>query len=396
MPTRYSLNPLVSRAAASPFPAIRGCAGGDIEALPPLDLCGTGSGVVPSRDLVAAIAALAAEPGIERPTPVLGLPDLRSALATDIVARYGGAVATEQIAITAGSSQALCLALMAIARTGDDVIVAEPTAFGPTTWLDMLGVRAVVVPFRPDRDGVPDPQQIAARLGPRTRAVLLGSPNSATGAVYPAELFEVLFNLCKRHSIALIVDEAYRDFVGDASPHRLFARSDWDANLVHAYSFSTGFGLPGYRVGALASSPALLDSVTKTMDCIAVCAPHLGQRAALFALTELPAWRPYVGRVAAQRRRALLQALEHGAPAFRVVSAGAVFAYLAHPFDLPSRAVARLLAEQQHLLTLPGGAFGPSQDGYLRLAYGDLAVELMPEVAARMRRSLEPRATARS
>src|SRR3546814_17530242 len=109
-------------------------------------------------------------------------------------------------------------------------------------WLEMVGITPVHLPFRPDRGGVPDPADAAARIGPKTRAIVLVTPNNPTGAVYPPEVIAEFHALARTHGIALVLDETYRDFLPeDGATHDLFRANDWRSTLVHLSSFSQVF-----------------------------------------------------------------------------------------------------------------------------------------------------------
>src|SRR5258708_22668781 len=126
---------------------------------------------------------------------------------------YGAAVAPQEVAITAGCNQAFCLAMMALAGAGDEVMLPVPYYFNHRMWLDMLGVATVALPFRPDRGGVPDPREAAERITARTRAIVLISPNNPTGAVYPPSVLAEFLAVARSRAIALVIDETYKDFL---------------------------------------------------------------------------------------------------------------------------------------------------------------------------------------
>jgi aspartate/methionine/tyrosine aminotransferase len=151
--------------------------------------------------------------------------------------------------------------------------------------------------------------------------------------------------MAERRGIALVIDETYRDFRGFAAPaHPLFEQPRWRDTFVHLYSFSKAFALTGYRVGAVAAAPRLMAELEKLMDCLAICAPHVSQAAVEFALGELGDWK--AGKVALMQTRleALRAAFADPELAYRMVSSGAFFAWVKHPFSgVPAREVARRL-----------------------------------------------------
>jgi aspartate/methionine/tyrosine aminotransferase len=250
----------------------------------------------------------------------------------------------------------------------------------------------VHLPFRPDRGGVPDPADAEKLIGPKARAIVLVTPNNPTGAIYPPETIKAFYDLAKRRGLALILDETYRDFLPrDGAPHDLFAEPDWRDTLVQLYSFSKVYCLTGYRVGSIIAGPALIAEIAKAMDTVAICAPRIGQLAALYGLEHLKGWR--VGNTAMMRERlqALVQALKANDIGYELISAGAYFAYLRHPFKgRAAGEVARALAGEQNILALPGSMFGPGQEEFLRFAFANVPAETMPAIGRRLAQSHRP------
>jgi aspartate/methionine/tyrosine aminotransferase len=384
----YRVNPLLEGIAPPPiaeahswikdriFPADK----------PLIDVCQAVPGYPPPAALTDHLASIIGEPATSRYTDIEGLPALREALAADMTRAYGGAVRAEQVLITAGCNQAYCLTTLALAKPGDEIILPLPYYFNYQMWLDMQGIAARHVSFRPDNAGIPDFDEVAAAIGPKTRALLLISPNNPTGAVYAPSVIRRFYELAKSRGIALILDETYRDFMPhDAAAHDLFGDPDWDRTLIHLYSFSKVFCLTGYRVGAMVGAPALVAEVAKAMDTVAICAPRIGQLAAISGLASLSDWRQGNTRLMRDRLAALQQALSRNDLGYELVSAGAYFAYLKHPHrGLSATSVARRLVDRQNLLSLPGSMFGPGQEDFLRVAFANVDKSLMPEIAARL------------
>jgi aspartate/methionine/tyrosine aminotransferase len=156
-------------------------------------------------------------------TAIEGIPALRESLAAHVAERYRGYVAAENMLITAGCNQAFCLAIQALARAGDAVMLPVPYYFNHQMWLEIQGITPIHLPFRQDRAGVPDPDEAAALLTPETKAIVLVTPSNPTGAVYPPAVIDQFRDLAEERGIALIVDETYRDFLVDENgpPHNL-------------------------------------------------------------------------------------------------------------------------------------------------------------------------------
>ena len=384
----YATNPLLGAVAPPPVAEVYGWIDGREfpDDKPLLDVSQAVPGYPPDEALTGHLAGLVSDPATSLYTDIHGVTPLRTALAAHTAALYNGAIEPGEVAITAGCNQAFCLAIMALAAPGDEVILPVPYYFNHRMWLDMQGVTPVYMPFHEDQGGVPDPADVAALVTPRTRAIVLTTPNNPTGAVFDDTVMDAFFEAAKAHGIALVVDETYRDFLSaKRPPHGLFARTDWRETLVHLYSFSKVYCLTGYRAGAIIAGETLLSQEIKAMDCISICAPAIGQAAALFGLKHLAGWRADKRALMADRVEALQLAFRRNDMAYEVVSAGAYFAYLKHPFgDTPSAQVARRLADDHNVLCIPGGMFGPGQEQYLRFAFANLDVDLMPALAQRM------------
>jgi len=385
----YAVNPLLRPVSAAPIPVARSWIGGRTFPAdkPLIDVSQAVPGYPPPAELTRHLAGLMGGEDIHRYTDVPGTPELRQALAGDMNAIYGGAIEAAQVAITAGCNQAFCFAIQSLAAPGDEVILPLPYYFNHQMWLEMSGVVPRYLPFRPERGGLPDLAEAAALIGPKTRAIVLVTPNNPTGAVYPPALIEAFFELAKSRGVALVIDETYRDFLpDDAAPHGLFQRPDWAGTLVQLYSFSKAYCITGYRVGSVIAGPALLEQLAKVIDTVAICAPHVGQAAALYGIERLVPWRQGNTRLMRRRLAALRAAFEgQNALGYRLVTAGAYFAYVEHPFaGAQAETVAKRLATEENLLALPGSWFGPDQERYLRVAFANVGEEKMPEIARRL------------
>ena len=308
--------------------------------------------------------------------PVLGLPELREAIATQWSAAYGGSISLTQVAITSGCNQAFAATVAAISGEGDEIILPTPWYFNHKMWLDMAGVRSVALRTGPDL--LPDPDMARRLITPRTRAISLVTPNNPGGVEYPAELVAAFFKLARETGIYLIVDETYRDFDSrSGAPHTLFEEPDWDRTLVHLYSFSKAYRLTGHRTGALIAHPDLLAGAEKFLDTVAICPPQLGQHAALWGMRNLSQWLAGERAEILDRRAAIAEgfpALE--SQGWRLMGLGAYFAYVQHPFSMPSDQLAPALVREAGLLVLPGTMFMPQDDPagarQLRVAFANV------------------------
>ncbi|MEM7171133.1 MAG: aminotransferase [Pseudomonadota bacterium] len=326
-------------------------------------------------------------------TPILGLPKLRDALALDLAKGYDAPIGEESVAITCGGNHAFCMAILALASPGDEVILPEPFYFNHEMWFDMQGIGVRRLACRERGEGmVPEPADAAALITERTRAIVLISPNNPTGTIYEPARLKAFYDLARQHDLALVVDETYKDFLpGDGPAHSLFAEPDWGDVFVQLYSFSKVYSLTGYRTGSIAAGPRFIQAVAKIADTLNICAPRVGQEAALFGLTELGDWREHKRQDLLARIKLLDRAVAKHKPAFQMVSRGAFFAYLRHPLGgQASIEVSRRLLMEQSVLTWPGSFFGRDQDPYIRLAFANAKPTEIDETIARLARFGDP------
>ncbi len=308
--------------------------------------------------------------------PVLGNPDLREALATQISQHYDAEVQPHQVAITSGCNQAFAAAISALTDEGDEVVLPTPWYFNHKMWLDMAGVTAI--DLQTNDDLLPDPDAARTLITDRTRAISLVTPNNPGGVEYPSDLVQAFYDLARETGIRLLVDETYRDFDSRSGPpHRLFSQADWDQTLVHLYSFSKAYRLTGHRVGAIATSPDLLAEIEKFLDTVAICPGQMGQFAALWGMQNLSQWVAGERDEILDRRVAIQEMLPRlTSKGWRLLGLGAYFAYLEHPFDMPSDVLAQKLVSEAGILLLPGTMFMPDTDPagkqQVRVAFANL------------------------
>ena len=354
---------------------------------PLIDLSQAVPGYPPALQMRQHLGELLLDPTMHGYTPILGLPALRETYAAHLSSFYGARIGADEVGITSGCNQAFCLALMSIAQAGDQVILPRPHYFNHDMWMRMQGVGPVSLDFRPGSGAVPNAEDAEKLIGPRTRAIVLISPNNPTGAVYPRATIHAFYELAKKHGIALLLDETYKDFLPEGErPHGLFDEPNWQGTLVHLYSFSKVFALTGYRVGGVTAGAKLMAEIEKAMDCVSICPPRLGQEAALYGLQHLLPWARKNTEGLKARADLLGQGLQRS-NRWRLVSIGAYFAYVEHPFPgQPSTEVSKRLSDEENLLTIPGDMFGAGQERFVRLAFANVTDDKIPLVLERLER----------
>jgi aspartate/methionine/tyrosine aminotransferase len=323
--------------------------------------------------------------------PVLGLPALREEIAAQFSAIYGGTIGAHEVAITQGCNQAFTAVMATLAGAGDEVVLPTPWYFNHKMWLDMTGVKAV--PLDTGATLIPDAAAAAQLITPKTRAIVLVTPNNHGGVEYPADTVAAFRDLCRTNGLALIIDETYRDFDSRHSvelggrPHDLFADPDWADTVIQLYSFSKAYRLTGHRVGCIVAGTARLAEVEKFLDTVAICPSQLGQIGALWGMRNLTQWVAGERDEILARRTAMVggfAALE----GWKLLGCGAYFAYVEHPFDLASDVLCKRLVTEASLLMLPGTMFQPEGSAagkrQIRIAFANVDAAGIAEMFRRL------------
>lgn len=380
-------NPAITRLTAPPVSVVldwRASYDGSKGAL--IDMSQAVPGYPAHPDMLQALADAAATPDAARYGRVEGDDGLRDAYATHLSTLYDAPIAPEQTHITSGCNQAFVAAALAVAGRGEEILMMRPCYFNHESALGMLGIDIAYVDCHSENGMRPLPADIDSAIGPKTRALALVSPNNPCGTIYPADLLDEIFQLCKRRGIWLILDETYRDFLplNSDRPHRLFGHEGWQDTLIQLYSFSKSYCMPGHRLGAVTGGKALVDELAKIIDNIQICAPRTPQIAVAPMLTQLADWRQdNRERIAA--RSDLFSKVIAGMEGWTLLSTGAYFGYVKHPFaGTPSIEVAQRMAREVGVLTIPGTFFGDGQEDYLRFAFANAGRDVIAELPDRL------------
>lgn len=311
----------------------------------------------PVPDSVREAAKRAIDEGWNRYTPTQGIEPLRAGVARKLARDNGVEVATDDVLITSGSSGGIFLAYAAVLDPGDEIIIPDPYFVMYTQLAAFFGARAVLVDTYPDFQL--DPEKVARAITPRTKAILLNSPNNPTGAVWSEEALRAVGELADRHGLLVISDEVYESFVYDDAKH--FSLGSVYPNTLTLNAFSKSHALTGWRIGYAAGPSRLLDKMKELQQYSFVCAPSFAQVAVLAALDAGPA-----APVATyQRRRDLVY--EGLRERFEVVKPQGAF-YIMPKIDSADATAFVEQAIRNRVLLIPGSIFS-SRGTHARISY---------------------------
>ena len=320
----------------------------------------------PAPIVQAAIDSLLA--GNTHYADVRGKRTLRDAIARRHQARSGQAVTSEQVIVLAGAQCALFSVAQCVLNPGDEVLVAEPMYVTYEAVFGACGAVVIPVPVRSENGFRVMPEDVAARITPRTRALALNSPHNPSGASLPRSTWQALAELCIGHDLWLISDEVYSELLFDGehlSPASLPGMAERTATLN---SLSKSHAMTGWRIGWVVAPPALASHLENLALCMLYGLPDFVQDAAVVALdNHLPELA--VMREAYRQRRDLVCAVLADCPGVRALKPdGGMFVMLdIRATGLSAQAFADRLLERHGVSVLAGEAFGPSEAGHIRL-----------------------------
>ena len=349
-----------------------------------LDLGQGVPGHIPPSSILNALSERIAHPVTHRYSSDQGHLELREELALYLRQTSGIDVDPQrELTITAGGNQAFAGTILTLVEPGDEVIIPSPYYFNSVMAVRLAGGTVKEIPVN-DRHQ-PDPQDIEKAISPKTKCILLVSPNNPTGAVYDQKVVDSIVDLCLQHDISLISDEAYARLVfNDAKHYSPRKRRDAQANIITIGSFSKDFGISGWRVGYTIGPPEFMNEFLKVQDTISICAPTAGQILVLEALKSDQTWvEEEMHRLSLLREFAYLRIREIDALDV-VETKGTFYIFPRVKGCTNSNDLVLDILQSTETLVLPGSVFGEAGEGHLRLSIGPLTPDAVDEAFNRL------------
>ena len=316
----------------------------------------------PAAALTAARAVL--DRKVVAYSPTAGIPELRAALAANVFQDEPAS-----ILVTSGSQEALWVILMGLVDPGEDVLFAEPGYPAYRLVTEMIGARAVTVPSRFEGGWRLDPAAVEAAWTDKTRVLIVGSPGNPTGMFAQDQAgVERLYQLCEERGAWLIADEIYAP-IKFTAPHQPL--HELGSRVIAIGGMSKAFSGTGFRVGWIHALPELVQGLLPLHQQVALCAPTIGQHAALACMDGWGA--PLEAELRQRyepRRTAIIEALRE-IPGVRFNEPeGAFYVFVdVSAFTTDTLALAMRLRDEAKVITAPGEAFGVSGKGFIRLSF---------------------------
>lgn len=277
---------------------------------------------------------------------------------------------TREIMVTCGGEEAVAAALFALLEKGDEVLIADPSYIPYSSLTKIAEAEPVYVPLDEKNGYCFDLEKLEAAITNKTKLLILCTPGNPTGTMMDEESLRKLAEICCRHDILVLADEAYEQVLYDGNKHISIASLPgmWERTIT-VQSFSKTYSMCGWRIGYLVAPAELMRIVVRAHQTVAMNACSFGQLGALEALTG-PQDSLYAMLAEFDRRRLLLYngLKELGIPCSRPQAAFYLFPDIGE-FGMDSFTFAELLLDKYGVATVPGVEFGKNGENHLRISY---------------------------
>lgn len=312
---------------------------------------------------VAAARALAE--GHTHYAPPAGLPKLRRAIVEHWATPHG-VPATPDGVVVAPTKFAIFAAIAATVDPGDEVLFADPSYLFEEP-IRLCGARPVRFGLRSDHSL--DLDDLAARVSPRTRLLLLVSPGNPTGRVLRKDELRAAAQIAADRHLTIVSDEAYSELVYEGTHVSVASVAPPELPVVTLGSFSKTYAMSGWRAGFAVAPPAIAERLVRVVEHTLTCVPPFVQDACHWALVHGAAEASALRDQLRERRDALLGRLDDLPGLSYVPPDGALYVFPRYDLGLSSEEFALRLLSEERVAVAPGAAFGPRGEQHVRISY---------------------------
>ena len=322
----------------------------------------------------------------------LGLPRLRRTISSYVADHFGVHYEPlSEVLVSVGVSEAIDIALRAILNPGDEVLYHEPcyVSYNPSVALARGVARAI--PTRAADHFVLRAETLERAITPRTRLLMLNFPTNPTGATMPGDELEEIAAVCVKHDLVVLSDEIYSELTYDSAAHpSVAALPGMRERTILLHGVSKAYAMTGWRIGFACAPQPVIEAMMKIHQYAILCAPIMGQEAAIEALERGEESMLKMRREYELRRNYIVRGFnELGLECFKPRGAFYVFPKI-DSTGLTSREFSLQLLREKKVAVVPGSAFGASGDGHVRCSYATsldqikIAIQRIGEFCSRL------------
>jgi aspartate aminotransferase len=317
--------------------------------------------------------------------PSAGLPELRAAVATYSERLRGVHINPDQVVITPGGKPVMAFAIMALVEEDDEVIYPNPGFPIYESLINYMEGTPVPIRLREERDFRLDAEELASLVNPRTKLIIINSPQNPTGGVLTREDLRLIAETAVKHNVWVLADEIYAEVLYEGKFESISQFPALRERLIILDGFSKTFAMTGWRVGYGIMPVQMAEKLARIQTNMNSCTSTFSQRACIDALTGP---RDEVDRMIAEfhrRRDVIVKGLSE-IPGFRCkLPPGAFYAFPnIEGTGIDCEVLAHRLLEEKGVACLAGTCFGKYGDGFLRFSYAN-SVENIEKALARIK-----------
>lgn len=298
-----------------------------------------------------------------------GYPELRQAIRDFYREEYGDQVEDQEVFVTASGVVGMYLAMQVLLDPGDEVIIPDPYFTCYADQVQAAGGVPVFLPTREEEGFAIDLERLESLVTPRTKAVLINTPNNPTGACLSRKQLEQLAEFCMGHDLYVVADDIYTNFTYGEPFFPIRALPGMGERTITVNSFSKNFIMTGFRVGNIIAPAPVVRALKQMNEYVVYSAPALSQRGALWALRERARLEPPILQQFRERMEYAAKRINQVGWMTVPVPQGSIYLFPSiRRTGMTSAQVTRRILEEAHVLVLPGDTFGACGEGYLRIA----------------------------
>ena len=313
-------------------------------------------------------------PDIGKYAPPPGIPLLKQKLAERLKVQKGIEIVPEtEMIITAGGMQGLMMTWMTILEPGDEVLVTSPGFSSHYEQIGLAGGVPVGIPLVEEEGWRVDIDVFRKAVTKRTKALVIVNPANPTGTLFTEEDLRRLLALALDNDLFVVTDDPYEPYVYDGKKaFSLLSVPEAKNNVISCYSFSKEFAMTGWRVGWLLAEEGIVNQLLKVQDSFVICAPHISQLAAIYALEGTYDTTLAMIEELTYRRELICQRLNALPDLFhyqRPEGAYYIFPKIVPEYFHDSVDFCIKLLREANVVTVPGSAFGRTGESHIRISY---------------------------
>ncbi|MBE3592057.1 MAG: aminotransferase class I/II-fold pyridoxal phosphate-dependent enzyme [Thermoanaerobacter sp.] len=303
-------------------------------------------------------------------TSNLGLPELRIAISYFLKTHYNLTYDPEkEIMVTIGASEAIDLALRALLNDGDEVLVPEPSYVSYAPCVTLTRGIPVFVPTDEKNNFIITPDDLKSKITPKTKVLILPYPNNPTGAIMKKEELEEIVNIIIEYDLLVISDEIYSELTYEGRHISIASLPGMKERTILINGFSKAFAMTGWRLGYIAAEHGFIEAMNKIHQYTTICAPITAQYAAIKGIYQCEEDIVKMRETYDKRRKFIVNGFrEIGFDCFEPKGAFYIFPSIKKT-GMTSQEFCEKLLKEEKVAVVPGDAFGPSGEGFIRVSY---------------------------